>query len=96
MTAPAQVDGKPVDYTGLPANFREGMRRYIEQHTKPGNCTMAILSNDLMGAVLSLEASCLRDLPEIMRWIHWNSPGDCHGSREIVRAWLAKRELESA
>ena len=88
MTAPVEVDVKPVDYVGLPANLRESMRLYVEQHVRPGDCLTAIMSNDLMGAVLRMPANTLRDLPEIVRWIHWHAPHDCHGSREKVREWI--------
>ena len=94
MTAPVEVDGKPVDYAGLPANLRDGMCRYIEEHVHPGDTLVAVLSNDLMGTVLHMWADDLRDLPEIVRWIHWHAPHDCHDSLKRVRVWLAKRDTD--
>lgn len=92
MNAPVLVDGNPIHYVGLPVHLREGMRRYLEERVRPGNTLMAILCNDLMGAVLRISIENMVDLPEIIRWVHWNSPHDCHGSRERVTAWLAKRD----
>jgi len=83
------------EYTGLPEHLRRGMRAYIEEHQPMGHFGTAVLSNDLMNAVLRADGITGPALEDIARWVYNEAPGNCWGSPEAVQRWLAERELES-
>lgn len=82
------VNGRPIDYTGLPERLRAGMQMYIEQHCATGRFLWAVLANDLRGACERADAHNQPRLFEIVRWLHNNAPAACWGSPENVDAWL--------
>ncbi len=49
------VNGSPVDYSPLPEHMQDGMRRYIENGIEGGSFMMAVLCNDLMGAIVVVD-----------------------------------------
>ena len=75
----------------IPQQLKAALRRYADQRIATGGFLRACLENDL------LRASCAADdinagiLRDIMRHIANNLPGECWGSREKVKAWLAGR-----
>ncbi len=74
------VDGKPIDYSGLPEHLQGGMRRYLEDGRPVGSFLRAVLSNDLCLAVLL--CSDVSQLPSIARWLVNDAPQGSFGSRE--------------
>ncbi len=50
MSTAILVNGKEIDYSGLPDGLRGGMGRYLEYGVMPGHFLSAILANDLRGA----------------------------------------------
>ena len=75
-----------LEYLGLPAHLRKGFRAYIEGHHPIGHFGMAVLRNDLCEAVNRADGTSLASLPEIVRWLYNEAPGQCWGSPEKVRA----------
>lgn len=83
-------------YTKLPQGLRDGMRRYVDDGRLPGHFLTAVLKNNLREAVMRADPANLNDLPNIVRWIHWELPGEAHGSAEDVGKWVACRKGASA
>lgn len=69
-----------------------GLRAYLELHQETGGFLRAVLENNLTEAVMRMD----RDMPiEMLRALVelvWNYfPSRCHGSPEVVAAWLKER-----
>lgn len=79
----------------LPRTTREALAGYIEARHRPGHFLVAVLSNDLIGAVNRGDRDSLAALTEIVRWLAWYAPAICWGSRKAVDAWLARIEEEA-
>ncbi len=77
------------DYDGLPEHMREGMRDYIEHRYPPGRFLNAVLSNDLRTACEKADHINRHRLFDIVSWLYNEAPGNCWGSAEAVRLWLA-------
>jgi len=70
-----------------PEGLRPGLIRHILRGDFVGGFLTAFLENDLIGAVSRADADSYKGMRELCQFIHNYSPRDCHGSREIVRAW---------
>jgi hypothetical protein len=77
-----------VNYDDLPERLCDGMRRYLEQRIKPGDFLTAVLSNDLVEAIVRADEDMLEQLPAIIGWLLNEPPAICWGSSEKVRKWL--------
>ena len=78
------------NYETLPVGLRSGMQRYLENGISPGHFLTAVLENNLFSAVMRADSTNLSLLPDIVKWIHWEIPMECNGSRAVVDAWLKK------
>jgi len=87
--SPVTVDGEPVDYSLLPEQSQQPMRRYIEHRIRPGDFLYAVLSNDLVGAVLYADANNLDSLRAHLLWLHGHAPPQAFGNAERVKEWIA-------
>lgn len=70
---------------------REGIDRYVTNHTPTGSFLAAVLANDLEQSIARADAENLRDLAEIVRYVHNRVPYGAHGSREAVMEWTSQR-----
>ena len=75
-------------YISCPEHVKGGLKRYIEDKVEPGSFLVAVLSNDLFGAFGQADMHNRYNMFGIVSWIYNNAPNNCHGSREIVDAWL--------
>jgi len=71
--------------------IKEGLDRYTQHHVQTGSFLRAVLENDLRDAVCRADDDNMRDLREIVMYVYWELPGQCWGSPELVRAWLAQK-----
>ena len=78
------------NYETLPKGLQGGMQRYLEQGLAPGSFLTAVLENNLFDAVMRADSTNLSFLPDIVKWLHWEVPMECNGSRVLVDAWKAK------
>ena len=76
------------NYETLPEGLQGGMQRYLEQGIMPGHFLTAVLKNNLFEAVMRADADNLKELPNIVKWIHWEIPSSSHGSDITVKAWI--------
>ena len=82
-----------MDYSGLPTGLQDGMKKYIEQKLRAGGFLTACLENDLVGAFTRADATNLKRLQEIVRWLYNEAPAYCWGSKEKVAKWLGQRTV---
>lgn len=78
----------------VPAHMVDGLVMYVEHGIPPGSFLLAVLENNLAGAAAltdEINKLCLFQWTDVL----WNElPGDCWGSPEKVRAWIAARAAE--
>ena len=71
--------------------MQDGMRRYIERGIEGGSFLMAVLENDLMGALGKADRINLSRLHDYGTFLYNNAPSVCFGSREKVSAYIKAR-----
>ena len=74
------------DYQKLPEQYRDGLRRYIEEGIMPGSFLRAVLEDRLHDAVVRCDN--ISQLKDIVLWIYNEAPSICWGSPEKVRDWI--------
>lgn len=74
---------------GLPEETFEALRNYVVNHRAPGGFLTAVLSNDLMEAVLRSNPDSRFAIPKLCEYIYDHCPGDCWGSAEAVEKWIS-------
>ena len=78
----------------IPEYMVDGLVLYVEDGIPPGSFLLAVLENNLAGAAAladEINKLCLFLWADVL----WNElPGDCWGSPEKVRAWIAARAAE--
>jgi hypothetical protein len=75
-------------WCGIPERMRGGLARYLMHAIEPGQFLVAVLSNDLKGAVARGDDENQRLLPEYIRFLYNRTPSGASGSPEKVRDWL--------
>ena len=78
------------DYSRLPEGLQGGMQMYIEHGISGGGFLNAVLENDLFSAVMRADVTNLKELPNIVRWVHNEAPPYSHGSKLKVKEWINK------
>lgn len=67
----------------------DAITRYTEQGIKPGGFLTAIIQNDMRKAVRLADSENMVNLPAYSGYFEHEAPSGCHGSVEIMDAWLA-------
>jgi len=68
----------------IPAHTKAALDRYVEHKMLPGGFLMAVLSNDLFGAVGRADSENLAALPDIVKYVYNHMPADSWGSVDKV------------
>ena len=76
------------DYEKLPENLQGGMRRYVEQGIKPGHFLTGVLENNLIKAVNYADEDSLKEIVNIVNWVHWEIPMGLWGNEESVETHM--------
>ena len=76
----------------VPDHMIDALRRYAASHIEPGDFLLAVLRNDLRGAVMRADDINIGLIPAYVAYCYNELPGNCWGSPEAVRAWLARRD----
>lgn len=92
---------RAINYSYLPEHMQGAMQRYIERGIQPGSFLIAVLSNDLMGALKRGDDVNLGALSAYGRFLYCEAPRHCYGSLLHVNKWinqggLAAYETEDA
>ena len=83
-----------IDYTKIPVpRMADSVRRYIEHGQPVGDFLTAMIQNNLMLAIFKADDKNLPALRDWMLFLHWEAPGECHGSPEKMRAWIERGGL---
>ena len=72
----------------IPAHTKAALDRYVNDRILPGGFLIAVLSNDLVGAVGKADKENLAALPEIVRYIYNEIPSSSWGTRDIIWKWV--------
>ena len=81
---------RPLDFTDypmIPAHTQAALRRYVEQGSVPGGFLIAVLTNDLMGALAQADSDNILVLRDICTFVYNNVPSDAWGNDDKVYAW---------
>lgn len=76
-----------IDYECLPLHMRDGAKLYIERGVEPGCFLLAVLENDLLGAITRADqynSAKLSDYGNFLLTI----PMAAKGSHEAVNKWI--------
>ena len=65
---------------------------YISHQISPGGFLIAVLANDLFGALSQADSYNRATIFQIVQYIYNNLPKGSHGSKEIVTQWLHRGE----
>jgi len=82
----------------FPYEIREEMKaaldRYAEDGVPLGDFLTSLLANDLMGARGRADDGNRRDMDQLCMYVYNEMPSTCHGSYEIVKAWIDSFKLK--
>jgi len=81
---------RQIHYDMLPEHMRDGMKRYVENHVKPGRFLYLILCNDFVRALGYADSVNVTSAEAYARFLYLEAPGNCWGSMEIVENWVKK------
>jgi len=70
----------------------EALDRYIHKGYRPGGFLTSVLANDFMAACQHADDINIQNLPAYAAYIYNEMPSTCHGSYEIVDAWVANTD----
>ena len=76
----------------LPPHTAIQIERYVDGHQTPGDFVKAVFENNLATAVMRADPVNLEALKQIVSYVFWETPGECRGSSENVKAWLAQTQ----
>ena len=72
----------------IPAHTKAELDRYVNRKILPGGFLIAVLSNDLFGAVGRGDSENLAALPDIVRYVYNRMPADSWGSKDQIYRFL--------
>ncbi len=91
------VDGGSARYDRIPVDYMRGaIERYIERGIKPGGFLTALLTNDLMDAVVRADDDNSHAIRSWVIWLHNYAPRGCYGSPENVSSWVEQQHRANA
>ncbi len=71
----------------------DDLRNYVEEGRPTNHFLTALLENDLMSCLGRADARNKQALEDYCTWLKSFAPGNCYGSPEAVREWIAHRGL---
>ena len=75
----------------IPPDVRLALDSYAKDRRPPGGFLTAVLENNLARSLARADDESYKMLAEIVRYMVWEIPGECWGSREKVTKWLEAR-----
>jgi hypothetical protein len=77
----------------IPIRMYPGIIRWILDGVKPGHFLLAIVENDLKGAIDRADDENIIRLQAYVRFFYNSAPGGCWGSKERVEEWAKQGGL---
>ena len=81
-------------YKEIPEHMMRGLKLYVEEGCPMGSFLTAVASDQLFKALSRADSTNKAIVHVYCQWFHWEAPDGCHGSPEIVTAWILKKERE--
>ena len=80
-------------WTLVPKHMRSNLHAYIMRGAIPNRFLIAVLANDLVGAVTRGNPETLACLPRILEFLRRYAPRECYGRPEALANWEASGGL---
>ena len=80
----------PNEY-GIDDSVKDSLDRYVKDYVPTGGFLQAVLENDLMESFGRADSVNQQNMLNILKYLYNHVPMGCRGSKEKVKAWLAKR-----
>lgn len=80
-----------IDYDTIPPAVREAIDRWVTHGIPAGHFVMAVLANDLHGAISRADERSLAALHSIVAYVYNEIPNNAWGSPDKLRAWTELR-----
>ena len=80
----------------IPERMMDGLIRYRDHGVPPGNFLTAIICNDFKEICGRADDENLRNLPAYAGYLYNEMPNGSHGSKAIMKAWIALKKQEQA
>lgn len=85
---------QPWEYHKIRPDIKQSLDGYASgERPFIGDFLRAVLAHDLFESVGRADQDNLEALPAIVGYIYNMLPGNCHGSYEIVDAWIEARTV---
>lgn len=81
-------------HQGVKQSTIDTINNYVKKGWPPGGFVTAVLANDLMEALGRADLENRQAIFEICEYVYNDIPGACHGSPDIVQAWVKRGGLE--
>ena len=69
---------------------KQALDLYIKKGIRPGGFLTAVICNDLMSAVGNADDWNIKIIPEYVKYLYNEAPGNCWGSPEAMQSWMEK------
>lgn len=86
---PSRIEAKAKDLKLVPTHLRLSLKMWVDFAANPGRGSflLAVLQNDLRGAVLRADPENTTGVVGLVRFLHEFCPALCWGSPERVANW---------
>jgi hypothetical protein len=75
----------------IPERMMIGIRRYIDEHKRPGDFLQAIISNELKNAIWYADDENMDLLPHYVQYFYWKAPSECWGNKKAMEKWIKQQ-----
>ena len=79
----------------IPVRMMPGIKRYIEQHIRPGDFLIQIICNNLREACGKADDENMCNLPAYVAYFYNEAPSSCWGSEKNFKNWIKGRKNEN-
>lgn len=79
---------KHANWNLVPAHTKQSIQLYVEKRIPPGGFLLAVLTNDLKGAVGRADEKNRRALPDIVKFLYNYIPARIWGDEKAVKQHL--------
>ena len=76
----------------IPQRMMGGIKRYVNDHIRPGGFLSAVICNDLKLSIGLADEENMENLPAFVNYFYNYTPYNCHGSPKKMKEWLSKDE----
>jgi len=89
-----EITKKWVNKHGIPEIMANALALYLFKGIHPGGFLLAVLSNDLVGAIQRADDINIKLLKEYATILYWDFPMVAWGSKEKMEKWMENEGLK--